>query len=79
MKLCHIVKYHDVFLKIDYSPYRTMLSAIMALCLLKFTVLNDVCSLRWIVLIRILWNLGQIVKYQDVFFKLYNGLYGTML
>ena len=46
MKLGHIVKYHDVFFKFDNGPYRTMLSAVMALCLLKFTVLNDVRSLR---------------------------------
>ena len=57
MKLNHIVKYHDVFFKFDNCPYRTMLLAVMALCLLKFTVLNDVHSWRWIVLIRILWNL----------------------
>ena len=43
MKLGHIVKYH-VFFKFDNSPYRTMLSAVMVLCLLKFTVLNDVHS-----------------------------------
>ena len=29
----HIVKYHDVFFKFDNGPYRTMLSAVMALCL----------------------------------------------
>ena len=45
MKLDHIVKYHDVFFKFDNGPYRTMLSAVMTLCLLKFAVLNDVCSL----------------------------------
>ena len=50
----HIVKYHDVFFKFDNGLYRTMLSAVMALCLLKFTVLNDVCSLSLILLIRIL-------------------------
>ena len=33
MKLGHIVKYHDVFFKFDNGSYRTMLSAIMALCL----------------------------------------------
>ena len=33
MKLCHIVKYRDVFFKLDNGPYRTMLSAVMALCL----------------------------------------------
>ena len=26
MKLCQIVLYHDVFFKIDYGPYCTMLS-----------------------------------------------------
>ena len=51
MKLGHIVKYYDVFFKFDNGPYRTMLSAVMGLCLWKFTVLNDVCSLSWIVLI----------------------------
>ena len=33
MKLGHIVKYDDVFFKFDNGPYRTMLSAVMALCL----------------------------------------------
>ena len=34
MKLGHIfVKYRDVFFKFDNGPYRTMLSAVMALCL----------------------------------------------
>ena len=36
MKLGHIVMYYDVFFKFDNSPYRTMLSEIMALCLWKF-------------------------------------------
>ena len=30
MKLGHIVKYHDVFIKFDNGPYRTMLSVVMA-------------------------------------------------
>ena len=34
MKLGHIVKYHDVF-KFNNGPYRTMLSAVMALCFKK--------------------------------------------
>ena len=33
MKLGHIVKYHDVFLKFDNGLYRTMLSVVIALCL----------------------------------------------
>ena len=33
MKLGHIVKYHDVFFKLDNGPYRNKLSAVMALCL----------------------------------------------
>ena len=33
MKIGHIVKNHDVFLKFDNGPYRTMLSAVVALCL----------------------------------------------
>ena len=37
MKRGHIVKYHDVFFKLDNGPYRTMLSVVMALCLWKFT------------------------------------------
>ena len=41
IKLGHIVKYHNVYFKFDNGPYRTMLSEVMALCLLKFTVLND--------------------------------------
>ena len=56
MKLGDIVMYHDVFFKIDNGPYRTMLSRVMALCLWKFTIWNDVRSLSWIVLIRILCN-----------------------
>ena len=56
MKLGHIVKYRDVFFKFDNGPYRTMLSVVMALCLWKFPVLNDVRTLSRIVLIRILWN-----------------------
>ena len=35
MKIGHIVKYHDVFFKLDNGPYRTMVSVIMALCFLK--------------------------------------------
>ena len=31
MKLGHIVQYHGVFFKFDNDPYRTMLSAVMAL------------------------------------------------
>ena len=54
MKLGHIVKYRDVFFKFDNGPYRTILSAVMAICLLKFAVLNNVRSLSQIVLIRIL-------------------------
>ena len=54
MKLGPIVKYHDVFTKFDNGPYRTRLSAVMALCLWKFTVSNDVRSISRIVLIRIL-------------------------
>ena len=42
MKLGHIVKYHDVFIKFDNGLYRIVLSAVVALCLWKFTVLNDV-------------------------------------
>ena len=30
MKLGHIVKYHDVFFKLDNGPYRTRLSRVMA-------------------------------------------------
>ena len=33
MKLGHIVLYHGVFFKFDNGLYRTMLSAVMALCL----------------------------------------------
>ena len=31
MKLGHIVKYHNVFFKIDNGPYRTRLSVVMVL------------------------------------------------
>ena len=54
MKLGHIVKYRNVFFKFDSGPYRTIISAVMAICLLKFAVLNNVRSLSQIVLIRIL-------------------------
>ena len=57
MKLGHMVKYHDVFFKFHDSPYRTMLSVVVALCLWKFTIWNDVRSLSQICSIRILWNL----------------------
>ena len=73
MKLGHIVKYHAVFFKFNNGPYPTMLSVVMALCLWKFTILNDVRSLSRIFFIRILW------KYGDVFFKFDNGPYRTML
>ena len=45
MKLGHIVKYHNVFFKFVNGPYRTRFLVVMALCLWKFTVLNDVRSL----------------------------------
>ena len=54
MKHGHIVKYHNVFFKFDNGLYRTRLSEVMALCLLKFTVLNDVRSLSLIFFLRIL-------------------------
>ena len=57
IKLCHIVKYHDVFFKFDNGPYRIMPSVVMAPCLWKFTIWNDVRSLIWIFFIRILCNL----------------------
>ena len=62
MKPGHIVKYHDVYFKFDNGPYLTMLLAEMALCLWKFNALNDVRSISWIVLIRILWNLVTLSK-----------------
>ena len=33
MKLDHIVKFHNVFIKYDNGLYRTRLSVVMALCL----------------------------------------------
>ena len=45
MKLGHIVKYHDVFLKFDNGPYCTMFSVVMAICLWKFTIWNNIRSL----------------------------------
>ena len=50
MKLGHIAKYNDVFFKFDNGSYRTRLSVVMALCLGKITVLNDVRSLTLIFL-----------------------------
>ena len=55
-QLFHKSLYHYVFFKFENSPYRTMPLAVMALCLWKLTVLNDVRSLSRILLIRILWN-----------------------
>ena len=57
MKLGHIVYYYDVFFKYDNSPYRTRLSRVMALCLWKFIIWNDVRSLTRIFFVRISWNL----------------------
>ena len=57
MKFGRIVKYHNVFVKFDNGLYRTRLSVVMALCLWKITVLNDVRSLTRIFFTRILWNL----------------------
>ena len=57
MKLVLIVQYHNVFFKFDNGQYCTMLSVVMALCLWKFTIWNNVHALGWIFLIRILWNL----------------------
>ena len=57
MKLDGIVKYHDVFFKFDTGPYCTRLSRVMALCLCKFTVLNNGRSLTQIFFIIILWSL----------------------
>ena len=79
MKLGHIVKYHNVFFKFDYGLYGTMLSVAMALCLCKFTILNDVRSVTRIFFMRIFMKLSHIFKYRDVFFKFENGLYPTML
>ena len=77
MKLGHIVKYHDVFFKFDNGPYPTRLSRVMALCLWKFTIWNDVRSLSGIFFFQNFMKLGHIVKYRDVFFKFDNGPYRT--
>ena len=52
-KLVTLLSTINVFFKFDNGPYRTRLSVVMALCLWKFTVLNDVRSLSWIFFIRI--------------------------
>ena len=52
-----LVPCHDVFFKFDNGPYRTMPSVVMALCLWKFTIWNNVRSLSRIFFFRILWNL----------------------
>ena len=62
MKLGHIVKYHDVFFKFDNGPYQTRLSRVMALCLWKFTIWNDVRSLSRIFFTWILWNLVTLLS-----------------
>ena len=46
MKPGHIVKYHYFFFKFDNGPYRTMLSVVMALCIWKFTIWNNLRSLK---------------------------------
>ena len=50
------------FLKFDNGPYRTMASGVMALWLWKYTILNNVHSLSWIHLTRILWNLVTLLS-----------------
>ena len=62
MKIGHIVKHHIVFFKFNDGPYRTRLSRVMALCLWKFTIWNDVRSLTRIFFIRILWNLVTLLS-----------------
>ena len=76
MKLGHIVKYHNLLIQ-DNDPYGTTPSGVIALCLWKFTIWNDVSSLWWIILIRILWNLVTSFI-TNVFFKFKNGPYHTM-
>ena len=78
MKLGHIVKYHYIFVKFNNGRYRTMPSGVMVLWLWKFNILNNVRSLSWIVLIRILWNLVTLLSTMISFLKFDNGLYCTM-
>ena len=74
----HIVSYQDVFFKFHNGPYRNMLSVVMALCLWKFTIWNDVRSLTRIFYQNFM-KLGYIVKYHNVFFNFNNGPYRTRL
>ena len=43
MKLCHIVKYHDIFFKFYNEPYCTMSSRVIALCS-KYVIFGFVCG-----------------------------------
>ena len=60
MKLGHIVKYHDVYLKFDNGLNRTRLSRVMALCLWKFTVWNNVRSLSRIFFYQNFMKIGHV-------------------
>ena len=78
MKLGHIVKYHDVFFKFTNGLYRTMLSAVMALCLCNYRF-NRCPFSKSNSFDQNFMKFCHIVKYHNVFFKFDNGLYGTIL
>ena len=69
MKLGHIVKYHDVFIKFDNGPYRTMLSGngplFMKIHRLKRCPLSKSNSFD-----QKFIKLCHIVKYHDVFHQI---------
>ena len=79
MKLGHIVDYHFVFFKFDNCPYRTMLSAVMALLFMKIRRFKRCLLSKPNSFDHSFMKLCHIVKYHYVFFKFDNVLYGTML
>ena len=64
---------------IDNGPYRTMLSAAMALLFMKIHRFKRCPLSKSNSFDQNFMKLGHIVKYHDVIFKFDNGLYGTML
>ena len=68
MKLGHIVKYHNVFVKFDNGPYLTMPSGAMKLHHIKRCPLSKSNTFD-----HNFMKLGHIGKYHDVFVKFDNG------
>ena len=69
MKLGHIVKYHDVFFKLDNGPYCIMLSVVMAPLFMKNHRFKQCPLSKSTIFYQNFMKLDLIVKYHDVFFK----------